>query len=110
GLPRVAEAGELPDRPGAAPIAGRVETPGVRELARPPDAVEPRITGPGGRAVDRLDRRAGQGGEVGVPLARGVVAPLPALASGGDVGCVHARHPRGIPERSLRPKSAVLLQ
>ena len=35
GLLGVAEAGELPDRPGAAAVAGRVEPARERELARP---------------------------------------------------------------------------
>src|SRR5690606_38510488 len=99
GLPRVAEAGELPNRPGPSPVAGRVEPAGVRELARPPDALEAGVVDAGRRTVHRLDRHPGQRGEVRVALAGGIVPALPALAAGGDLLGVH----RGIPSlaRSL---------
>ena len=72
GLLRVAEAGELPDRPGPAAVAGRVEAPGERELPRPADPLEALDDVALGRPVDRLDLDAGQRGEVGVadPRAR----------------------------------------
>ena len=73
GLLGVAEAGELPDRPRAAAVAGRVEPAGERELAGPLGVVG---------AVRRLHLHAGQGGEVGVAdparVAGAVVARLPA--------------------------------
>ena len=57
GLLGVAEAGELPDRPGAAAVAGGVEAAGERELPRPADPLEVAPSAPVGRPVDRLDRR-----------------------------------------------------
>ena len=83
GLLRVAEPGELPDRPGAAAVAGRVEPAGVGELPRPL-----RVVG----AVRRLDLHPGERGEVGVADLTGLECPvvplLPALA------CVHASNSR----------------
>ena len=73
GLLRVAEAGELADRPGAAAVAGGVEPAGERELAGPLAVVG---------AVRRLDLDAGQRGEVRLPDPRLLVALLPAVACG----------------------------
>jgi hypothetical protein len=78
GLLRVAEPGELPDRPGPSAVAGRVEPAGVRELAGPLGVVG---------AVGRLDLHAGERGEVGVAnprLCQRLGVPLlPTLACGG---------------------------
>ena len=57
GLPGVAEAGELPDCPGAAAVAGRVQAARVGELAGPLPLVG---------AVRRVDLDAAEGREVGV--------------------------------------------
>ena len=96
GLHRVAEAGELADRPGAAAVAGRVEPAGEGELPRPADPLG--HLGAVGRAVDGLDLHLRERGEVGVPhLALGlggVVAGLPAGGAGhasGAGGLGHAR-------------------
>ena len=90
GLHRVAEAGELPNRPGAPAIAGRVEPTGEGELPRPADPLHALALGVGlrlryavqPRPVDRVERHTGQGGEVRVPdlaaCRRLVVAGLPA--------------------------------
>jgi hypothetical protein len=94
GLPGVAEPRELADGPGPAAISGRVQTSGVRELARPPDAVEAGIGDAAGWPVDRFHRGSGERGEVGVPLTGRVVASLPAFPSGLDIGCLHTHHGR----------------
>jgi len=80
GLPDVAEPGELPDRPRLAPVAGRVQAAGERELARPADPVRRLLVVL--RPVDRVDVQAGQGGEVSLALGRLLVAAPPALAPG----------------------------
>jgi hypothetical protein len=76
-LPCVAEPGELPDRPGPAAVAGRVEPAGERELPWPADPVEARDDRAGRRPVDGLHLKPGQRAEVGIALARGVVPALP---------------------------------
>ena len=76
GLLRVAEPGELADRPGAPPVAGGVEPSRVGELAGPLGVVG---------AVGRLDLDLGQRREVGVPHPGLVVAVLPAFA------CTHTQ-------------------
>src|SRR5690606_13512709 len=78
GLAGVAAAGELPERPGATAVPGRVEPAGEGKLARPADPLEPRVVDPLRRPVRRIDPGAGEGGEVRVPLAGRVVAALPA--------------------------------
>ena len=97
GLLGVAEAGELPDRPGPAAVAGRVQPAGERELPRPADPLEPgyRVR----RAVDRLDLDAGQRVKSASRSAGRVVPLLPAPASGLDV--VH-RQILGRPTKSAR--------
>ena len=86
GVLGAAEAGELPDRPRLAAIAGRVEAAGERVLARPADPLEARVRRLVGRAVDRLDRRSPESvvksASRSRPAARrGVVALLPAFAA-----------------------------
>jgi hypothetical protein len=89
GLLRVAETGELADRPRLAPVAGGVEPAGERELARPADAFEPRLVDTGRWPVHRIDRQAGERAEIGVAFAGRVVAPLPALEPVDDIVGVH---------------------
>ena len=48
GLPRVAEAGELPDRPRLAAVAGRIQAAGERVLPRPADPLEAGYIAPSG--------------------------------------------------------------
>src|SRR5262249_57829642 len=108
----VAEPRELPDRPPATPVPRSIESAGVRELARPTDALEPRVVDGGRRAVYGIDPRSGERGEIGVALGCGVVAALPALAPLGDlfsvhvVACLPLVGPASIlgrkPERSIR--------
>src|SRR5690606_17428523 len=90
GLPGVAEPGELADGPGAAAVAGGVQSAGVGELPRPADPLEPGHLGALRRPVDRVDLLAGERGEVGVAGARRVVALLPAGAARLDL--VAGRH------------------
>src|SRR5262249_17480735 len=78
GLLRVAEAGELPDRPFLAAVAGRVETASERVLPRPSDAVEARVRGAVRRSVNRFELDAGQRREVGGADLRVLEARLPA--------------------------------
>ena len=89
GLLGVAEAGELADGPGAPAVAGRVQTAGEGVLPGPADPLEALVRVPGPRPVDRLDGIAGERGEVGVPLACGVVPGLPAAAALLDGVSVH---------------------
>ena len=77
-LHRVAEAGELPDRPRPAAVPGRVQAAGEGVLPRPADPLEAGHDRAVLRPVDRVDGHAGQGGEVGVPHPRAVVPALPA--------------------------------
>ena len=81
GLLGVAEAGELPDRPGPPAVAGRVQPAGVRVLARPADPLE--------AGVRRRRRAARRPARPSTPDSvvksasrlRGAVVPaLPALA------------------------------
>ena len=83
-LPRVAEAGELPNGPCPAAVTGRIQPAGEGILTWPADPLEARITGAGRRTVYRVHGEPGQRGEVGVPLARRVVPLLPAAPAGFD--------------------------
>ena len=60
GLRRVAEPGELPDRPRTTPIPAAVETPGERIFAGPTDAGGTRILATVGRSVRGLEGQAAQ--------------------------------------------------
>src|SRR5699024_10763848 len=85
GLSGVAETGELADGPGPTSVAGRVQATRVGVFPGPTDALEPGNLGAGPRSIEGLEGATGQRGEVGLTLARGVVAALPALASGPDL-------------------------
>ena len=79
GLVRVAEPGELADRPRLTPVPGGVQAAGERELPRPADPLEPGHHRAGRRPVDRVNLEAGQRGEVRFALGRLVEPALPAL-------------------------------
>jgi hypothetical protein len=82
GLPRVAEPGELADRPRLAAVAGGVDAPGERELPRPADPVEVRHHRVVRRSVDRVYLKPGERGEIRVAFGRLVEAALPAVPAG----------------------------
>ncbi len=90
GLPRVAEPGELADRPGAAPVAGRIQAAREGILARPADPLEALVPVAGAGAVDRLHGIPGERREVRLTLERGVVPGLPAATALLDGVRVHA--------------------
>jgi hypothetical protein len=92
GLLGVAEAGELPDGPRPAAVAGGVQAAGEGELTRIADPLEVRDCRLVGRAVDRLHLDAGQRGEVGVAhLAGGqcrvvpLLPPLPCVVDHAEI-------------------------
>src|SRR5690606_8445546 len=89
GLLGVTEAGELPDRPLPAAVAGRVEPAGVGVFAGPADAFHARVGDPFGRPVDRVHLHPRQRGEVGLALGCGCVSLRPALTALGDLLRVH---------------------
>jgi hypothetical protein len=97
GLMRVAEAGELPDRPLLAAITGRIEPTCERVLAGPSDSVES-VGRAGRRAIDRLDLDTGQRREVGVAPRGSVEAFLPALAARLDLVRVHVSDGTALPQ------------
>src|SRR5699024_11237551 len=76
GLSGVAETGELADGPGPTSVAGRVQATRVGVFPGPTDALEPGNLGAGPRSIEGLEGATGQRGEVGLTLARGVVAAL----------------------------------
>ena len=101
GLPGVAEAGELPDRPRLAAVAAGVDAAGERVLARPADALHA-VVGTG-RPVHRIDLEPGQRRVVALGLAGGVVALLPAGAARLDVvGVAHGSKLLGRPSSCHR--------
>ena len=81
GLLGVAEAGELPDGPGPAAVAGGVQPAGERELPGPADPLEARARRPPRRRrpVDRLDRPPESVVKSASRLRARVVPLLPAL-------------------------------
>ena len=96
GFERIGWPGEYPYTRGLHPTGYRGRTWTIRQFAGFGNAQQTneRYRMIPAWAVDRVHRQAGQRGEVGVPLARLVVAPLPALPAGGDVGCVQGDHRR----------------
>ena len=107
GLLGVAEAGELPDGPGPAAVAGGVQAAGERELARVADPLEARDGGLVGRAVDRLHLDARERGEVGVAHLAGrqrrvvpLLPPLPGVLGHGPI----VGRPTIVRRASLRPR------
>src|SRR5699024_5584918 len=79
GLLRVAETGELPDRPSPAAVAGRIEPASVGILAGPADTLHAGIGGSLRRPVDRVDLHSRQRREIGIALGSGCEALRPAL-------------------------------
>ncbi len=116
-LHRVAEPGELADRPGPAAISRRVQAPGERELAWPADAVESWDDGALWWPVHGLDLDTGDRREVGVTYPRRVERGPPSRPAGLEVvllrcpilgvvrcaGGARVRHPANLPCAGLRP-------